>query len=135
VTPPTALSPFAAAALTGGNPFRTMMITWKYTLPAFFVPLIFTLSDGGLGLLLVGTPLEIARVTMGAAVGLGAIAVALGGTLGRPLTPLERIGALLGGSLLLLADVRTDIVGAALLALLFVFRELRRRHEPAVPPA
>ena len=38
VSPPTALSPFAAAALTGGNPFETMMLTWKYTLPAFLVP-------------------------------------------------------------------------------------------------
>ena len=38
VSPPTALSPFAAAAITGGNPFRTMMLTWKYTLPAFIVP-------------------------------------------------------------------------------------------------
>ena len=33
VSPPTALSPFAAAAITGGNPFRTTMITWKYTHP------------------------------------------------------------------------------------------------------
>ena len=38
VSPPTALSPFAAAALTGGNPFRTTMLTWKHSLPAFLVP-------------------------------------------------------------------------------------------------
>ena len=44
VSPPTALSPFAAAALTGGNPFATMMLTWKYTLPAFLVPFVFTLD-------------------------------------------------------------------------------------------
>ena len=31
VSPPTALSPFAAAAITGGRPFRTMMLTWKYS--------------------------------------------------------------------------------------------------------
>ena len=47
VSPPTALSPFAAAAITGGNPFRTMMLTWKYTLPAFVVPFVFTLSPAG----------------------------------------------------------------------------------------
>jgi len=29
VSPPTALSPFAAAAITGGRPFPTMMTTWK----------------------------------------------------------------------------------------------------------
>ena len=49
VSPPTALSPFAAAAITGGNPFKTMMLTWKYTLPAFLVPFVFTLTPAGLG--------------------------------------------------------------------------------------
>ena len=49
VSPPTALSPLAAAALTGGNPFRTMMVTWKYTLPAFLVPFVFTLRGEGHG--------------------------------------------------------------------------------------
>ncbi|NIO40458.1 MAG: TRAP transporter fused permease subunit, partial [Burkholderiales bacterium] len=38
VSPPTALSPFAAAAITGGNPYRTTLQSWKYTLPAFVVP-------------------------------------------------------------------------------------------------
>ena len=56
VSPPTALSPFAAAALTGGNPFATMMLTWKYTLPAFLVPFVFTLTPDGLGILMQGTP-------------------------------------------------------------------------------
>ena len=52
VSPPTALSPFAAAAITGGNPFKTMMLTWRYTLPAFLVPFVFTLTPEGLGVLL-----------------------------------------------------------------------------------
>ncbi len=56
VSPPTALSPFAAAALTGGNPFQTMMLTWKYTLPAFLVPFVFTLTPSGSGILLIGAP-------------------------------------------------------------------------------
>ena len=33
VSPPTALSPFAAAAITGGDPYRTTLQAWKYTLP------------------------------------------------------------------------------------------------------
>ena len=52
VSPPTALSPFAAAALTGGNAFRTMMLAWKYTLPAFLVPFLFTQRELDPGLLL-----------------------------------------------------------------------------------
>ena len=59
VSPPTALSPFAAAALTGGNPFRTMMVTWKYTLPAFLVPFVFTLRSEGMGILLQASPATI----------------------------------------------------------------------------
>jgi hypothetical protein len=38
VSPPTALSPFAAAAITGGDPYKTTLQSWKYTLPAFLVP-------------------------------------------------------------------------------------------------
>ena len=52
VSPPTALSPFAAAAITGGNPLRTTMLSWKYTAPAFVVPFVFTIDPRGLGLLL-----------------------------------------------------------------------------------
>ena len=44
VSPPTALSPFAAAAITGGDPYRTTLQSWKYTLPAFVVPFVFVLS-------------------------------------------------------------------------------------------
>ena len=47
VTPPTALAAVAASAVTGGNAFRTMMQTWKYTLPAFLVPFAFVLAPAG----------------------------------------------------------------------------------------
>jgi TRAP transporter 4TM/12TM fusion protein len=69
VSPPTALSAFAAAAITGGDGFRTMMLTWRYTLPAFLVPFAFVLSPNGEGLLLeggVGTVLLAAGVSAAA---------------------------------------------------------------------
>ena len=52
VSPPTALSPFAAAAITGGDPYVTTMQAWKYTLPAFLVPFVFVLDPQGVGLLM-----------------------------------------------------------------------------------
>ena len=52
VSPPTALSPFAAAAITGGDPYKTTLQSWKYTLPAFVVPFIFVLDPAGIALLL-----------------------------------------------------------------------------------
>jgi TRAP transporter 4TM/12TM fusion protein len=85
VSPPTALSPFAAAALTGGNPFRTTMLTWKYTAPAFVVPMVFTLSPRGTALLFDGSAGAVAAGAAIAAAGVAAIAIGTGGYFRRPL--------------------------------------------------
>ncbi len=54
VSPPVGLSPSAAAAVTGGNPFGAMMHAWKYSLPAFLVPFFFSATLVGSNLLIVG---------------------------------------------------------------------------------
>ena len=113
VSPPTALSPFAAAAITGGNPFKTMMLTWKYTLPAFLVPFAFTLSPEGLGVLLQAPLADIARTVLTAAIGILALAMGLGGWLRQAATTPERTLAVAGGLLLFYATTATDLVGAA----------------------
>ena len=69
VSPPTALSPFAAAAITGGSPYKTTMQAWKYTMPAFLVPFVFVCDPMGVGLLLKVPPggswVDIVVVTLG----------------------------------------------------------------------
>jgi len=57
VSPPVGLSPSAAAAVTGGNPFASMMQAWKYSLPAFLVPFLFSASKEGANLLIIGATL------------------------------------------------------------------------------
>ena len=114
VSPPTALSPFAAAAITGANPFQTMMLTWKYTLPAFLVPFIFTLSPAGLGVLLQAPLLDELRTTLTAAAGIAALAMGLGGWLRRAATLPERAIATAGGLLLFYATTLTDVIGATM---------------------
>ncbi len=83
VSPPTALSPFAAAAITGGDPYKTTMQAWKYTLPAFLVPFVFVLDPQGLGLLLKipagGSWVDIVEITVKTALGLGALSAAAQG--------------------------------------------------------
>ena len=80
VSPPTALSPFAAAAITGGDPYVTTMQAWKYTLPAFLVPFVFVLDPQGVGLLMKipkdGSIYDIIWVTLKTGIGLGALAAA-----------------------------------------------------------
>ena len=83
VSPPTALSPFAAAAITGGDPYKTTLQAWKYTLPAFLVPFVFVLDPQGIGLLLQipknGSAIDIVLITLKTGLGLAALASAAQG--------------------------------------------------------
>ena len=129
VSPPTALSPFAAAAITGANPFHTMMLTWKYTLPAFLVPFAFTLSPEGLGVLLQAPVSDSVRTIGTAAIGVSALAMGLGGWLVREAKLLERVLAVTGGLLLFYATTVTDIIGLALFGVAIGLHLLRTKHE------
>jgi TRAP transporter 4TM/12TM fusion protein len=104
VSPPTALSPFAAAAITGGDPYKTTMQAWKYTLPAFLVPFVFVLDPQGVGLLMKipkdGSVWDIVIITAKTAAGLGALAAAAQNWGFRQNTPVERLLWLLAGLLL-----------------------------------
>ncbi|MGQ9674864.1 MAG: TRAP transporter permease [Chloroflexota bacterium] len=128
VSPPTALSPFAAAAITGANPFKTMMVTWKYTLPAFIVPFMFTLSHEGIGLLLKGDPGNAIWVTGTACVGIVALVTGIGGWLFRRATPLER-GLLVVAGLVLMYPGFADLFGLAFAGIAVVIQLYRVRRE------
>ena len=116
VSPPVALSPFAAAAITGGNPYRTMMLTWKYALPCFLVPFMFTQPDG-LAILWRDVPVTAAVIaSLSAAAGVVALVCGVGGYLLRPLAVVERLGLVAAGLLLLSPGNVQDLVGLALFA-------------------
>jgi len=117
VSPPTALSPFAAAAITGGNPFRTMMLTWKYTLPAFLVPFVFTLTNEGTGVLLQAPLGTILLTSLTAAAGVAAVAMGMGGWIRYRANVLERVLMIAGGLLLMYAMPLADVAGLVSVAL------------------
>jgi TRAP transporter 4TM/12TM fusion protein len=116
VSPPTALAPFAAAALTGGNPFKTMMLTWKYTAPAFLVPFVFAIDPRGMGLLLQGSAGDLLTGTATAAVGVAAVAAGSGGWIRQAATPFERALAVAGGALLCYPSGAADAAGLVITA-------------------
>jgi TRAP-type uncharacterized transport system fused permease subunit len=116
VSPPVALSPFAAAAITGGNPYRTMMLTWKYALPCFLVPFMFTQPDG-LAILWRDVSIQDAIVaSVSAAAGIVAIVSGVGGYLLRNANPLERVVLVAAGLFLLAPGSVQDLAGLALFA-------------------
>ena len=91
VSPPVGLSPSAAAAITGGNPFGAMMQAWKYSLPAFLVPFLFSVTPEGANLLITGASLTgflAACITSVASLGL--LSLGIVGYFRGPLNYIER---------------------------------------------
>src|SRR6266702_3693668 len=141
VSPQTALSPFAAAAITGGDPYRTTLQSWKYTMPAFLVPFMFVLDPSGVGLLLTGSIKtlgnadwgSIALVTITAALGIAALAGGVQGWLFKRTTWIERVMLIAAGLALVYPTTTADIVGLGLFAVVMAIQLLRIRaaRQPA----
>jgi TRAP transporter 4TM/12TM fusion protein len=143
VSPPTALSPFAAAAITGGDPYRTTLQSWKYTLPAFLVPFVFVLDPQGIGLLLSipkgGSWVDIVWITLKTALGLSALAASAQGWALRRTTVPERVVLGVAGLLLVFPSLfefiaeamtgrdiaYTEVIGLALAAAVLVIQVRR----------
>jgi len=136
VSPPTALSPFAAAAITGGDPYKTTLQCWKYCLPAFLVPFIFVLDPAGTGLLLTGSFKtladadwgSIAMLTFTAAVGILALSAGFQGWLFKRTTFYERWMMIVAGFLLVYPQAVTNAVGFALVAAALATQLLRKNR-------
>ena len=140
VSPPTALSPFAASAITGGDPYKTTMQCWKYTIPAFLVPFMFVLDPSGQGLLLMGSTKALAeanwwsiiQITLTAVVGIFALAVGFQGWFKEKISKLEQTMLIVAGFALVYPDWISRIVGFALVVAALGMHFVRSRS-PAQP--
>ena len=139
VSPPTALSPFAAAAITGGDPYKTTLQCWKYTVPAFLVPFMFVLAPEGQGLLLMGSAKALAtaswwsigHVALTAAVGIAALAAGFQGWALKRTTLLERCMFIVAGIALVVPSAVSDAIGVGLVIAALAMQGFRRELQPA----
>src|SRR5437773_4517365 len=131
VSPPTALSPFAAAAITGGDPYKTTMQAWKYTLPAFVVPFIFVLDPAGVGLLLKAPPegswAAVVWIAFTACIGIAALAVGVQRWLLRRLSIVEQWVMIVCGLALIYPAPAADAVGLVGIAAVLAWQWLGRK--------
>ena len=132
VSPPTALSPFAAAAITGGDPYKTTLQSWKYTMPAFLVPFMFVLDPMGLNLLLLGSfkrlasasPADVITVSVTAMIGIAALAGGMQGWLFRKTLAFERWLLIIAGLLLVYPKAMFDYAGLVLIVVVIATQKL-----------
>ena len=135
VSPPTALSPFAAAAICKGDPYKTTFQSWKYVAPAILVPFIFVLDPAGVALLLMGNVKnlamanwpDIAWIVFTASAGIVALAGGLQNWFILKTNFVERWVLVASGVALTYPSTVGDVAGFAGLALVILTQWLRQK--------
>jgi TRAP transporter 4TM/12TM fusion protein len=132
LTPPTCLSPFAAAAIAGSPPMATAWQAMRLGAVLFIVPFMFVYSPE---LLMIGPWPPILLAFARAGLGVFCLAAGLQGWLRCRATPLERALLLTAGILLVVPSLMADLGGLLLLSLVWVMQSMRRTGEIAAAPA
>lgn len=121
MTPPVAVTAYAAAGVSGENPievgFNAMKLGWvAYVLPYMFI--------FGAPLLLIGTGGQIAISIVTALIGAIALSAALQGVVNRKLKLYERLVLLAGGLMLVKVGAFSNYVGFGLIVLFLILYKL-----------
>ena len=125
VTPPVALTAYAAAGIAGSDPMKTGFVAWKLALAGYIVPYVFVY---GPSLNFQGPPSGIILSASTGIVSVVCLSAAIIGFFLRPLHFVERIMLMASAVALMLPGVLTDIVGLCLLAPVLVSQILKRRR-------
>jgi TRAP transporter 4TM/12TM fusion protein len=123
LTPPTCLSPFAAAAIAGSPPMATAWQAMRLGAVLFIVPFMFVYSPA---LLMIGPWPDILLASGTAALGVVCLAAGLQGWLRVRATLVDRSLLLVAGALLVVPWLAADLAGVALLAVTCALQTFRR---------
>lgn len=126
VTPPIALTTYAAAGIAGSNPWATGWTASKIGIASFIIPFMFVYTPA---LLLNGSPLEIATASLSAGLGVVALAASVQGYLAGPLTAWGRLSLAVAAILLINPDPRFGLAAVTLVGAVFL---LQRRKGAAL---
>jgi TRAP transporter 4TM/12TM fusion protein len=135
VSPPTALSPFAAAAITGGDPFKTTLMAWKYCIPAFLMPFIFTVIPEGRVLLLHWEGVSVINgvsILLTSFLGIGMLASGASGYFLRRSNILERTIMIIGALGFVFPFGIGDILGVVCLVIVIAMQKFLKGDEVPV---
>ncbi|HLR70390.1 MAG TPA: TRAP transporter permease [Pseudogracilibacillus sp.] len=124
ITPPVCLAAYAGAGIARANPFKSGVTAVKLAIAAFIVPYIFV-YDSILVMVDVTTiPLIISIIT--ALLGMVGVSSAMIGFYIRHSKIWERLLLLVGGLLLILPEMITNLIGIAILGVIWFIQKQRK---------
>ncbi|MBQ9965711.1 MAG: TRAP transporter permease [Clostridia bacterium] len=127
LTPPVALAAYAGAAIAQANPMKTAITATKLAIGAFIVPYVFALNPA---MLFIDTnAIEVILICITSFVGIFAVSAALEGYFLHNMRWYERIVSAIGGLLLIYPGTVTDIIGVALVGIVFVLQLITRKSQ------
>ncbi len=127
LTPPVALAAYAGAAIAQANPMKTAITATKLAIGAFIVPYVFALNPA---MLFIDTnAIEVILICITSFVGIFAVSAALEGYFLHNMRWYERIVSAIGGLLLIYPGTVTDIIGVALVGIVFVLQIITRKSQ------
>ena len=127
LTPPVALAAYAGAAIAGANPMKTALQATKLAIGAFIVPYVFALNPAML--FMDTTAGEVILIIITSLIGIFGVSSGLEGYMLRNAAWWERLLSVAGGLLLIYPGIVTDVIGLALVGLVFVIQILEKRHD------
>jgi TRAP-type uncharacterized transport system fused permease subunit len=129
VTPPVALAAYAASGISGGKPLMTGVNASKLAIGAFIIPYIFVMSP--MILMINATAFGLIFSTVTAILGMVGVSSAMIGYLADHSKPIERVILFIGGILMIIPGVETDIPGMIILMAILLLQ--RKRHKDSEP--
>ncbi|MAM73811.1 TRAP transporter fused permease subunit [uncultured Tistrella sp.] len=113
ITPPLAIASFAAAAVAGGDPWRTSVHAVKMGVGVFLLPFIFVYEPALLGQ---GSLLEVGHAMLTAVIGIAVLSIAATGWFLRPLHPVMRLILVAGAIGMIFPGTLSDVLGLTAIA-------------------
>lgn len=130
ITPPVALAAFAGSAIAKSDPLKTGIQASKLAIAAFIIPYMFVLNPAIL--LIDTTPLEIVQMVITSIIGMAGISTAMEAFLFTHAGKIERLFFLVGGLLLVYPEALTDIIGLAILVIMFLYQKKKSMKLKAI---
>ncbi|MEP7070532.1 MAG: DUF3394 domain-containing protein, partial [Usitatibacter sp.] len=132
ITPPVALAVYAAAGLAKASIWETGWESVRIAAPTYIVPFMFVFEPS---LLMMGDPITIFTSSVSATIGIVCFAAGLQGYLAREARPWERVVLIAAALMLIKPGYISDLVGLALLGLVYAAQKASLGAKPATDAA